>query len=69
MIIIVRCIDPHIAVQRLVSLSVHQVWGVPYEAANPLQPVQVLLVLDLQRAIKKADWMKVTHDQTQLHNM
>lgn len=37
----------HLAVQRLVALSQHQLGGVPHEAADALQPIQVLFVLDL----------------------
>lgn len=40
-------IDPHLTVQRLVPLSLHQLRCVPHKAANTLQPIQVLLVLDL----------------------
>lgn len=44
-------IDPHLTVQRLVLLSLHQLRCVPHKAANTLQPIQVLLVLDLKRDI------------------
>lgn len=37
----------HLAVQSFVLLSLHQLRGVPYVAADTLQPIQVLLVLDL----------------------
>lgn len=40
---------PDLAVQRLVPLSHHKIRRVPHKAPDTLQPVQVLLVLNLNR--------------------
>lgn len=40
---------PDLTVQRLVPLSHHKIRCVPDKAANTLQPIQVLLVLNLNR--------------------
>lgn len=41
--------DPDLTVQRLVPLSHHKIRRVPHKAADTLQPIQVLLVLNLNR--------------------
>lgn len=56
---ILRCPDkwrerykyPDLTVERLVPLSHHKIGCVPHKAANTLQPIQVLLVLNLKREI------------------
>lgn len=40
---------PHLTVQCFVLLGPHQLRCVPRIAANTLQPIQVLFVLDLKR--------------------
>lgn len=40
---------PDLTVQRLVPLSQHKIRRVPHKAADTLQPIQVLLVLHLNR--------------------
>lgn len=41
--------DPDLTVQRLVPLGHHKIRRVPHKAADALQPIQVLLVLNLNR--------------------
>lgn len=43
----------YLTVQRLVPLSLHQLRCVPHIAPDTLQPIQVLLVLDLKRKRKQ----------------
>lgn len=44
---ILRYEYPDLAVERLVPLSHHKIRCVPHKAADTLQPIQVLLVLNL----------------------
>lgn len=44
--------DPDLTVQSPVPLSHHQIRCIPHKAANTLQPIQVLLVLDLKTEYK-----------------